>query len=292
MSQSISTAPSSIDHIVIYFAHIRAAIEPPVPAGAQARARIAARAVAQPRGRAGAGGGRARPGATTAQLARACDLPVATAARLLATLSDEGFAERTRRRRRLDARAAARPPRPRRGPRPRPARRERPGARGGRRARGRERRARRAPAGAGDGRHRPGRRPRAARRQRLGRPGVPLHASGPGKLVLAELDDDALADWVARVRPERLTPRTITSLRGLRAELDAIRRQGWAELDDELEPELASLAVTVRGARGTALAFIGVSGPTGRLDARRRRALVRPLQAAADQLARAVAGGR
>src|SRR3954464_13706558 len=34
-------------------------------------------------------------GASTAALARACALPVATAARLLATLSDEGFVERT-----------------------------------------------------------------------------------------------------------------------------------------------------------------------------------------------------
>jgi len=33
---------------------------------------------------------------STAQLARTCGLPVATAARLLATLSDEGFVERTR----------------------------------------------------------------------------------------------------------------------------------------------------------------------------------------------------
>src|SRR3954464_12442051 len=38
----------------------------------------------------------AGPGdATTAALARRCALPVATAARLLATLSDEGFVERT-----------------------------------------------------------------------------------------------------------------------------------------------------------------------------------------------------
>ena len=110
--------------------------------------------------------------------------------------------------------------------------------------------------------------------------------------MLAELDDAALAAWVARVRPQRFTPRTITSLRGLRAELAAIRAQGYAELDDELEPELASLAVTVRGASGAAVAFIGVSGPSGRLDARRRRALLGPLRTAADQLARAVAGGR
>jgi len=117
----------------------------------------------------------------------------------------------------------------------------------------------------------------------------PLHASAPGKLVLAELDDAALAVWVARVRPERFTRRTITSVRGLRAELAAIRAQGYAELDDELEPELASLAVTVRGASGAAVAFIGISGPSGRLDARRRHALVGPLRAAARRLQGALA---
>jgi hypothetical protein len=65
-----------------------------------------------------------------------------------------------------------------------------------------------------------------------------------------------------------------------------------AELDDELERELSSLAVPVRGPRGPALGFIGVSGPSGRLDARRRRTLVEPLRAAADRLARAAAQHR
>jgi IclR family pca regulon transcriptional regulator len=120
----------------------------------------------------------------------------------------------------------------------------------------------------------------------------PLHASAPGKLVLAELDDAALAEWVARVPPERFTPRTITSLRGLRAELAAVRQRGWAELDGELERELASLAVTVRGPRGRALAFVGVSGPAGRLDAACRRRLQPTVRAAAERLARAVTSAR
>jgi DNA-binding IclR family transcriptional regulator len=120
----------------------------------------------------------------------------------------------------------------------------------------------------------------------------PLHASAPGKLVLAELDDLQIAQWVERVRPERFTPRTITTVRGLRAELATIRAQGYAELHDELEPALASLAVIVRGTRGVALAYVGVSGPSTRLDAARRRALVGPVRTAAERIARAAAEQR
>lgn len=261
----------------------------PVHAPGLPRAQSLTRAAALVRaaGEAAAGGG---AGTSTAALARTCGLPVATAARLLATLSDEGFVERTadgtgwtiglplvRLARAVDpdrallaagrpvleeiaatvgesaALAVARP-----GPAMDViAQADGPGLLGVSDWVGRE---------------------------------FPLHASGPGKLVLAELDDRALADWVARVRPERFTRRTITSLRGLRAELATIRARGWAELDDELEPGLASLAVTVRGPRGTALAFIGVSGPAARLDARRRRALAGPLQTAARGLATAVGG--
>jgi DNA-binding IclR family transcriptional regulator len=228
--------------------------------------------------------------ASTAALARRCGLPVATAARLLATLSDEGFVERTtdgagwtlglplvRLARAADpdrallaaapallaelaaeagesaALAVARP-----GPGMEViAQADAPGLLGVSRWVGRA---------------------------------FPLHASAPGKLVLSGLDAAALRDWVRRTEPERFTRRTITGLRGLRAELDRVRAQGYAELEDELEPALASLAVPVPAASGAPRAFLGVSGPTGRLDARRRRALVAPARAIAGRLADAVAG--
>jgi DNA-binding IclR family transcriptional regulator len=255
----------------------------PVHAPGLPRAQSLTRAAALVRavGEAATGGG----GATTASLARTCALPVATAARLLATLSDEGFVERT-----PDGASwtlglplvrlarAADPDRPLLAA-GRPVLEELAAVAGESAAI--------AVARAG---------PAMEVILQVDGPGLlgvsdwvgvdfPLHASAPGKLILAELDDDALDEWVARVRPERFTRRTITSARGLRAEVAAIRARGYAELDDELEPELASLAVTVRGADGTAIAFIGVSGPSGRLDARRRRALLGPMRAAAQRLA-------
>src|SRR3954462_1928525 len=235
----------------------------------------------------------AGPGdASTAALARACALPVATAARLLATLSDEGFVERTE-----DgagwtlgpplvqlARAVA----PDRAlPAAAPALLEELAAEAGESA---------ALAVA-----RPG--PVMDVIAQADAPGLlgvsrwvgqafPLHASAPGKLILAGLDDAALRDWVRRTKPERFTRRTITGLPGLRAKLDRVGGRGYAELDDELEPALASLAVAVPPAPGTPPAFLGVSGPSARLDARRRRALVAPMHAIAERLGQAVAADR
>src|SRR4051812_6621825 len=235
----------------------------------------------------------AGPGdATTAALARRCALPVATAARLLATLSDEGFVERT-----ADGAGwtlglplvqlarAADPHRALLGAAPPLL--EELAAQAGESA---------ALAVAGPG-------PAMDVIAQADAPGLlgitrwvgqafPLHASAPGKLILAGLDDAALRDWVRRTKPERFTRRTITGLPGLRAELDRVRAQGYAELDDELEPALASLAVAVPPTPGAPRAFLGVSGPSGRLDARRRRALVAPMHAIAARLAQAVADDR
>ncbi|GGS08268.1 hypothetical protein Snoj_12240 [Streptomyces nojiriensis] len=48
------------------------------------------------------------------------------------------------------------------------------------------------------------------------------HASAVGKCLLAQLDHDGRADHVARHRPARLTPRTITDSRVLLSALDAV----------------------------------------------------------------------
>ena len=58
---------------------------------------------------------------------------------------------------------------------------------------------------------------------------------------------------------------TITDPRVLRAELEVVRRQGWATAIDELEPGLAAMAAPVRGAGGDVVAALSISGPTVRM---------------------------
>ena len=108
-----------------------------------------------------------------------------------------------------------------------------------------------------------------------------LHASAAGKLLLAEWDDRALTTWIRRVRPRRLTSSTLTAPGALLAEVARVRDRGWAEIDGESEPGLASVSVPVRDAQGALVAMIGFSGPSERLD---RAALVAPLRRAASDL--------
>jgi DNA-binding IclR family transcriptional regulator len=59
----------------------------------------------------------------------------------------------------------------------------------------------------------------------------------------------------------------------LDAELETVRRQGFAITVDELETGLAAVAVPVRGAGGDVVAALSISGPSLRMTPRRIREL-------------------
>jgi DNA-binding IclR family transcriptional regulator len=224
--------------------------------------------------------GRFPRGVTTAELARVTELPPATAGRLLATLQDAGFAERDDEgwsigRELVRIAQGAEPQRAL-------ARRAQP-VLAGLAAAAKESamlgvprgRARVVVVAQADG-------PRLLGITNwVGRTIEDLHASAAGKLLLAELDDRAVAAWIRRVRPRELTSRTLSSPGALLEEVARVRDRGWAEIDGESEAGLASVAVPVRDPAGTLVGMIGYSGPSERLD---RPALVAPLQRAASTL--------
>jgi IclR family acetate operon transcriptional repressor len=118
---------------------------------------------------------------------------------------------------------------------------------------------------------------------------VPLHASSAGKLVLAELEPAELESWLERSPLAPFTDRTTTDVEALRAELARVRRQGWADLVDELEDGLTSISVRLLSPRGNLAAIVGVSGPTFRLPRARRRELLPEVEATAEEIERALA---
>jgi IclR family pca regulon transcriptional regulator len=88
---------------------------------------------------------------------------------------------------------------------------------------------------------------------------LPVHASAPGKLLAALLDPSEQGKLLAAAKLERLTPRTITSKKALRAQLAEIRQSGLALEDQELLTGVRSLACAIHGSDGRPLAAVGLS---------------------------------
>ncbi|WP_157248142.1 IclR family transcriptional regulator [Nonomuraea typhae] len=111
----------------------------------------------------------------------------------------------------------------------------------------------------------------------------PAHATSMGRVLLAWLPPAELDAYFARATLRRHTSRTLTSPIQLRAELDRVRAQGWAMVDQELEEGLRSLAAPIRDATGKVVAAVNVSTHASRTtpDSARRDLLPSLVAAAA-----------
>ncbi|BBH68811.1 IclR family transcriptional regulator [Actinoplanes sp. OR16] len=90
---------------------------------------------------------------------------------------------------------------------------------------------------------------------------TPLHATSSGKVLLAfaqaEMADGDL---------ERFTAATVTDGAELSRQLAQIREAGWGFTAEEYEVGLNAVAAPIRGADGSVIAALSVSGPAYRLD--------------------------
>ncbi|MEU6521480.1 IclR family transcriptional regulator C-terminal domain-containing protein [Streptomyces sp. NPDC046924] len=86
----------------------------------------------------------------------------------------------------------------------------------------------------------------------------PAHVTSVGRVLLAHLPDEQLDRHLARCELLPLTPRTIVSPPQLRAELQRVRKQGYAIMDQELEVGLRTVAAPVRDGDGTVVAAVNI----------------------------------
>lgn len=111
---------------------------------------------------------------------------------------------------------------------------------------------------------------------------TPLHCVANGKVLLAfagATPDETL---------EAFTPRTITDRRALAAELDKIRRLGWATNVAEMEEGLHAVAAPVFDAHERCVGALSVSAPAFRLPARRLPEIARICAASAQEIGRSL----
>jgi IclR family transcriptional regulator, pca regulon regulatory protein len=80
-----------------------------------------------------------------------------------------------------------------------------------------------------------------------------------GRVLLAGLPDDELEERLERVEIMPLTAHTVKDKDALRAILVAVRQEGCAATDQELEEGLRSVAVPIRSGSGSVIAALNLS---------------------------------
>jgi IclR family pca regulon transcriptional regulator len=94
----------------------------------------------------------------------------------------------------------------------------------------------------------------------------PAFATSMGRAILGCGPEELRERFLAVAELPALTGHTITDVAQLRAELLRIREQGWALVDQELEPGLRSVAAPIADASGKVIAAINVSAPARRAE--------------------------
>jgi len=102
---------------------------------------------------------------------------------------------------------------------------------------------------------------------------IPLHATANGKVLLSGLTPDQIATEVGQ-RLRAYTPTTITSIKKLLVDIEAVREAGYAVVVDELEMGLTAIAAPLHNVHGDVIASLSVSGPTFRFDEDRVKTVV------------------
>ena len=114
---------------------------------------------------------------------------------------------------------------------------------------------------------------------------LPAWSTSMGRVLLSYQPEEKLNDMLARITMIRYTPQTISSVSKLRSELKAVRQQGYALNDQELEMGLRSLAVPLFNSQGQVEAALNVGVHAGQVSAAELLDRVLPeLQKAASEL--------
>jgi DNA-binding IclR family transcriptional regulator len=110
------------------------------------------------------------------------------------------------------------------------------------------------------------------------------HCTALGKAILAHLPDTEVQAIVTRNGLPALTPRTITTIEQLHADLEQIRRRGYAIDDIENEDGVRCVAAPIFDHRGQVIAAVSVSGPAARVSPSQVEVMGRELVAGAREV--------
>ena len=118
----------------------------------------------------------------------------------------------------------------------------------------------------------------------------PMHSSGIGKALLAEMDTNGFDIWKTTNELEVFTPHTITDVDALVVDLARIRARGYSIDGEEKNLGMRCIAAPVFDVNSEAVAGISVSGPTSRVSEGDVPRLSNAVMQAAEALTEAIGG--
>ena len=117
-----------------------------------------------------------------------------------------------------------------------------------------------------------------------------MHASGVGKALLAAMGAEEAERVAAMHGLPAETGKTIGSIEGLRAELEQVRRRGYAVDDEENAVGLRCVAAAIYDEHAQPVAALSLSGPTARIDDKLLAPLGAAVREAADEITGSLGG--
>jgi IclR family acetate operon transcriptional repressor len=119
---------------------------------------------------------------------------------------------------------------------------------------------------------------------------LPLHCSGIGKAVLANLSPEEVRAIMTRAGMPARTPKTITDPDNLLKHLECVRRQGCAIDDEENEANIRCVAAAVTDHRGITIGGLSISALAFELDKERTEHLMPVVRGAAAAVTTSLGG--
>lgn len=112
---------------------------------------------------------------------------------------------------------------------------------------------------------------------------LPAYASSLGHVMLSALDDTALDKFLARVKPAKLTPSTVTDKSDIRKAIVKVRKDGYSLVDQGVELGFRSISAPLRRLDGRTIAALNIGVHSVPIDTMRKTFLPK-LAATADAL--------
>lgn len=118
-----------------------------------------------------------------------------------------------------------------------------------------------------------------------------LHSTALGKCFLAGLPEKEVLRLIRMKGLPRLTPFTLTAKADVVADIQKVRKQGYAMDNQENELEGRCIGAPILGPDGRVLGALSISGPVFRMDLNRAKSLVPELKSRCAEITAAVAAG-